>query len=321
MRLNFFYLTLYLSCFFWFSANAKVRILTCHYNNPQCIIWQQLTYSKFLENDYELIVFNDAKDPKLKAEIKNTCDKCGFKCVRFKQKWHLSSRLNQEYIKISQDSSRIYSWLGDLLPEDFDKQPSLRHTHVLQYAMDNFGYGHDDIVVIADADIFPIRPFNLKDWMRRYDILGLKRVRPYKTKFIEYLWPVFIAFKPKNLPHLEDFRLSVDLINGAVEDTGSHTYHYLQNNPQVRVYMSAGYQNTPFYKQPIKKVKKYGFNDQEIELINSLPPDYQIEFHLSQHFLHFAGISFHYEGHNIKLKCLKNFINRAVKSAPFRSEI
>ena len=316
MRSKFIFLTICLTLLMSSQSFAKIRILTFHYNHPEFIVLQHRTYSKFFENEYELIVFNDARDPKEEEGIRKTCEQCGLQCIRFEQAWHLTSRLNEEFSKISQDPSMSYSWIGGLLPEDFDKQPSLRHSHVVQYALDNFGYNHDDIVVIADADIFPIRPFNLRDWIRRYDILGLKRVKQNGNTHIEYLWPVFVAFRPKELPNLDDFRFSVDLINGVIDDTGSHTYHYLRRNPQVCVYMCTGYLNGAFTNQSSNKIKKYGFNDREIDLIHALPKNLhsQIEFHLSQHFLHFSGFTFNYDGHDEKFECMKNFLEKILAS-------
>ena len=69
-------------------VSAKVRFLTFHYNHPEFIEIQYQTFQKFMMDDYELIVFNDAKDPKFEIAIRETCEKYGIPCIRFQQEWH-----------------------------------------------------------------------------------------------------------------------------------------------------------------------------------------------------------------------------------------
>lgn len=68
--------------FFYGELPAKIRILTFHYNKPDFIEWQYKTFKRFLMDDFELIVFNDAarsKDEKAIQEIFERLDKvCSF---------------------------------------------------------------------------------------------------------------------------------------------------------------------------------------------------------------------------------------------------
>ena len=145
--------------------NAEVLLLTFHYNRPEFIEYQHKCYQKFLKDDYRLIVFNDAKDPSIEKEIRNTCERLGIECVRFEQKWHFTHPLNEEFKK-NFGSQKLN--LSHLLPprcKDISKiasQPSLRHSRVIQYALDHYGYQHNDLVALVDGDLFPYCKFSIR---------------------------------------------------------------------------------------------------------------------------------------------------------------
>ncbi|NGX47843.1 MAG: hypothetical protein K1000chlam3_01228 [Chlamydiae bacterium] len=293
------------------QAFAKVRFLTFHCNKPDFIELQCKTLAKYMENDYELIVFNDANDLKLEEEIRETCEKYGIQCVRFEQEWHETDPLNDEFIQLLNDPDLVHSHIhckGCTDVKQFAKHGSFRHAHVIQYAMDNFGYDHDDIVVILDGDLFPIRPLDLRALLKDYDIIGLQRI--ISEEKIDYLWVPFIAFNVQNLPNKYDLRFHPDKINQFFHDTGAHTYHYLKNNPQVRVKKYPGHSSTSFHKLNSGDMKRHGFNKREIELTKTLPWPQCVEFHVDHLLLHFGASSFNLEGHEIKEKCVHEFIEK-----------
>ena len=53
--------------------SEKVLIFTYSYNRPDFIEIQEKTFKKFLKDDYEFVVFNDARYPDMQAKIRNTC--------------------------------------------------------------------------------------------------------------------------------------------------------------------------------------------------------------------------------------------------------
>ena len=49
---------------------------------------QHKTLEKFLLDDYELVVFNDARDPKANSEIIEICTTLNLRCFRVPQEVH-----------------------------------------------------------------------------------------------------------------------------------------------------------------------------------------------------------------------------------------
>lgn len=299
------------------ELTAKVRILTFHFNKPDFIEIQYKTLKKFLKEDFELIVFNDAINSKHQKEIEDTCDNYNIKCVRFEPDWHLNNSLN-EYLRINLENPLIYSHvsfkkLSKSSPlAHIYNQPSVRHCHVIQYALDNYGYNHDDIVVILDGDAFPIRPLSLSEMLAPYDIVGIQKL--ISTENVDYLWVVFIAFNPHKLANPKELKFHLDVINDKLYDTGAHSYHYLKNNPFLKVKKYLGQASTGFYHWDPSNIQQYGFNEDEIWLIKNLPWPQSVEFHMDHHILHFGASSFDLEGHLLKEKYVKEFIHRRLES-------
>jgi hypothetical protein len=299
----------YINCFCFIIAlvffihselSAKVRILTFHCNKPDFIEMQYKTLKKFLLEDFELIVFNDARLTKDEEEIQEMCDKYGIKCVRFEPKWHRTNPLNDYLIKLLKDPA-IYShinFLGSPSNEVFADQGSVRHCHVIQYALDNYGYNH--------GDAFLIRPLSLRQMLAPYDIIGIQRY--FAEESIDYLWVVFIAFNPQKLPDHHDLKFHLDAINGKLHDSGAHSYHYLKNHPSVKERKYIGVASSGMHYLDYSNLQWRGYNENEIWLIKNLPYSSNVEFQMDKHILHSGASSLAMEDSQIKEDCVREFI-------------
>lgn len=293
-------------------AFATIRLLTFHYNRPDFIELQHKTLQKFMQEDYELIVINDGNTPERAQAIRLTCEQYGIRCVRFEQHWHFTDCLNDQVLSWLYDPAFIHTHLS-FWTQDWHgvlNQPSVRHCHAIQYALDHFGYGHDDIVAILDGDIFPIRPISLKTLLKDVPIAGIRRTVAEEN--LEYLWVPFIAFDQSRLPNIHDLKFNVAFIEGHIHDSGAESYYYLKNNPGVNVKMYDYHGSTYYFDKPISVMEAQGFNYHEIELIKSLPWPQCVEFHVNFSFLHFCGSSFGLVGHEEKATCVKEFIEKII---------
>lgn len=299
------------SCF-TSTLQSKIRILTFHYNKPKFIKYQYKTFKKFINDDFELIVFNDASDPIIEKKISNTCKKYGIKCIRFLQEWHQTDPLNYKILEWTLNpliSSHLTKMGSDL--ESISKQPSIRHCHVIQYALNNFGYNYNDIVAIVDGDLFPIRNVSIKNLLNGHDMIGIKKL--IGTENIEYLWVPFIAINMNANKDKEDLKFHVDVINNKIHDTGAHSYHYLINHPEIKTKSFLGHSSTSFYQMDPNEMILHGFNHSEIELTKNLPWPSCLEFHIQHHFIHFGASSFELDDSQIKENHLLRYLKKILK--------
>lgn len=300
------YALTFLFCIVSIQATAVIRLLTFHVNRPDFIEMQHKTFSHFMQDDYELIVFNDAKTPELEAEIRQVCEKCGILCVRFEQEWHQIDPLNDQ----------IRSWLSDpkitsslTFVGDPSTQPSVRHCHVIQYALDHFGYTHDDIVAIVDGDLFPIRPIFLRELLSDCHMVGAQRI----MGDINYFWVIFTAFNPNLLPNKYDLKFNTSVIHNTLHDSGSGAYHYLKNNPTVLPRKWTSHSSVTFKGLSSFEMQLHGFSNSEISLTKSLTGPVPLEFHLDHRFLHFCASSWNYEGYQEKLESVQKFLDEIME--------
>lgn len=302
--------------FFSFQIDAKIRILTFHFNLPELIEIQHKTFKRFLKEDYELIVFNDACEEHHEKAIQQTCDKFGIRCIRFKPEWHDTDPFNTKVNEWAHNP-QIYSHLGAIRPGvNLSHQPSVRHCHVIQYALDNFGYNHNDLVALLDGDCFLSRPTSFKKILGTNDIVGIRK----EEAGIEYLWVVFTLFDPRTVPYKEDLKFHLDVINNQLHDTGSHTYHYLANHPDIVCQKFRGESSSGFYHWTDQELQQFGFTANEIALLRDLdslkefPWPITVEFHVNNHFIHLGNSSsIHTPGIPDKLSCVKRFVKTILK--------
>lgn len=289
-------------------AYAKVRYLTFHYNKPEFIEYQYKTLKKFMLDDYELIVFNDARDPEYEKSIRETCEKFGIQSVRYQQEWHEEEPLNYKIAEWLKDPNikNIHSFISTH-PHDIAKQPSVRHCHVIKYALEHFGYNHNDIVGLIDGDAFPIRPLSCRSLVSDCDIAGIQK-RPGNSSEIDYLWVVFIIFDMRTMPKKEELNFDIALINNMIHDTGSETYHFLLNNPNIRCKKFKGIMSDHFNDVSRDSMINEGFTTPEINLIKNNSTNYPFELHLDKHLFHFLSSSFNVPGYLEKEILVKEFV-------------
>lgn len=121
-----------------------MKVITAVVNNPVFIEIQYYTLKKYMRDDYEFIVFNDAKefpdysnggDVQIKGMIENTCNKLNIKCINIPNNHHLVD-------------SRSANRCADSM------------NFILQFQKDN-----PDKYLLIDSDMFLIDDFELS----RYD--------------------------------------------------------------------------------------------------------------------------------------------------------
>jgi len=318
-----------LALVFCINCMATVRILTFHYNQADFVEMQYKALKQFLQDDFELIVFNDAKTLENEKGIENACKMHGIQCVRYQSEWHLTNPLNT-YLKARlHESSTIGLWGWNELTtiEEIANCPSVRHSHVIQYALDHYGYDHDDIVVIMDGDNFLIKPLSIRALLGDYDIIGFNQLPDYfgkrrkqlqisVPKNTEMLWVVFIAFRPSMLFNPRELQFHVDVVSGqpllphnTVGDTGSAVYKYLRKYPDLKI-LAYPWQDSGIFREYFSywDLKEIGFSDRLIRFIYDISPG-NVQFFVFEHFMHFAAVSAETADHAKKVRCLRQYLD------------
>ncbi len=330
------FIVIALACLLTVQIFPKIRILTFHCNQADFIEMQYKCLSRFLLDDFELIVFNDAKTKENEKWIETVCWENGIQCVRFQPEWHSTAPLNFYLKRLLAEPDTIghWGWNASTSIEELSKHASVRHSHVIQYALDNYGYDHDDIVVLMDGDNFLIAPLSIRELLGSYDIIGFNQVsdaggaqRKRKEKAVspgkEMLWVVFIAFNPSKIPNPEELQFHVDVVkdhwycpHNGIGDTGASVYKYLKNHPglKIQAYLwQDAYTLRSFTREEIQSLK---ISERLMQLVYDIYPG-SMQFFLFENFVHFSSGSFEANdpnGHRHKVDHLRKFINEITQA-------
>jgi hypothetical protein len=288
------------------ELQGKIRLLISHYNRADFLELQCKAFEKFFVDEYEVIVINDAPDEINEKQIRAVCEKYHLTHVRYEQSWHTTDPLNDQIRNGVDDpvkNSYFLLPLQDGLPDlkAISEQCSIRHCHVIQHGMDLFGYDHDDIVVIMDGDVFPVKTISIRELLTESPIIGIDS----EFRGRHYLWVPFIAFDPKRLPNIKDLKFHLDIIDGVLCDTGSHSYHYLKNNPEVSYRLYPRRTDYDFYPWDSSAFLNFGFDSPGI---NKLLWPVPFEFYVDYHFVHYVGGSAHIPSVK-KLQAINELLN------------
>src|SRR3989338_2505349 len=189
---------------------GKVLVMSHHCAQPFLVGLQARTFQKFSKDDYELVIFNDAKTAALEEEIRGECEKYGVRCIRIDQSIHALPYLKR--------------W-----PREDYNHPSVRTANVVQYSLDVMGFNHPGLVVIIDSDMFPTKEFSFAQLMGERDLMGCLQCRNLKNKiFVEYLWNGLVFFNMPTLPDKRSIDFNCGFVDRVAVDTGGQTHHYLK---------------------------------------------------------------------------------------------
>ncbi|MCX5925593.1 MAG: hypothetical protein NT124_04855 [Candidatus Dependentiae bacterium] len=186
------------------QQSQKIRIITSTSNHPEFIAYQDKAFKKFLKDEYEFIVFNDAFDAEIANEIDRVCSLLHIACIRVPQENRIVGT--------------VFSW------------GSYRHGQAIEYMMKTVGFDYDGIVVLIDSDLFPIKNFCVTDFLAGYDCAGLRMGPQGGT--MDYMWPGLLFLRMNALPNKE----TMSFLPADKEwlDTGGSFYHYLHKNSDVK---------------------------------------------------------------------------------------
>ena len=243
---------------------AEVLVITHSYNRPDFIEIQYRTFKKFLKDDYRFVVFNDAPGDDTCNEINNMCNKLGLECIRIPQKIH------------------TYAYLYRMPREEFN-HPCVRCANVVQYSLNEMGLKHDDVVAIIDSDMFLVKEFSIRNFMKNIDLAGLPQERPTG---VNYIWNGLVFFDMKTLPNKELVDFNCGQVNHIPVDVGGQMHHYLKKaNAKVR-YFQQDYVAKNAHKSD-EELASMGFEKPMITFIHANPS--AVELYEYGTFIHYRS--------------------------------
>ena len=202
--------------------------------NNTFIETQIKSIKKYLQSDFEYIIFDDSRDKKhlisynkiQTNDIKNTCKKLGIKYIRIPQELHhnRSKVLPEEWSKKNNNE------------HPYHDHPVTRCALAVQYGFNYIINNYKDIYLfILDSDMLFIDSFDINDYMRNYHLYGITQ----SNHFISYLWNGLFICNLSKCKNLKEFNWEAGKVfkldennnktnEGIGCDVGGHNYYYLK---------------------------------------------------------------------------------------------
>lgn len=179
-----------------------IKIYTFPDKAPQFIRWQNELLKRYLHDDYEFIVMNNASNSILNEEIVGECQDMRIRCI-------------------------------DVLKKDFSTG-CFACAVPIQWTIDNYiGKDDENISVIMDSDLFLMKDFSFTTFMDGWDIAGVPQSRDGGYKIIEYIWNCILVLAP-SAPDKWSLDMGCGTIYHAPCDVGAFSYFYLKSHPNIR---------------------------------------------------------------------------------------
>lgn len=268
------------------TTNSQVAIITHVYNRPDFIELHKKTFDAFIQEKYRYVVFNDASDEGMSQTIQATCKNLGIECFR----------------------------VPDHAPHR--QSPGHRHMDGIKFSLEQVGFQHNGIVMIIDADMFPIKPINLHSYMKNHDFIGGYQERHDNNITIEYSSPCLVIMNMHRLPNKTTLNFDGDTVEGVTCDVGGHSYYYFRDNPSVNVHLYTAI-SKDFLPMNREALLNLGYDTNSIDLLLNVRREYGFEFHGDTYFIHFYAGGSNWPGYsasfiNDKTVALNNFIDKQI---------
>ncbi len=178
-----------------------MKVLTCVVNNLGFIKIQYYTLKKYLKNDYEFIVFNDAKEYpndtnggniNIRKDITNLCKDLGIKCIEIPNDYHYYKNL---------------------------KCPSTRSAIGMNFML-RYQLANPDQYLILDSDMFLVDYLDINERYGNYKTAFYIQDRVFENRIVRYAWigVIYLDFRKIEDKYLIDWGT-----NYGVTDCGGLT--------------------------------------------------------------------------------------------------
>lgn len=285
---------LFLFPIFLSAGNEKILIMTHAFNRPEFIQWQYKTFKKFLKDDYEFVVFNDASNQDISNRIETICAQFAIRSVRVPQHIH---------------SPPYY------LPRQPDcGGASAECAETIQYMLDTVGFDYPGLVALIDSDMFLIRDFSIKKYLGDHAIAARPQYRFGQNELITYFLPNLIFFNMEQLPDKRALNFNLGTIDATRVDTAGYTHYYVKKHPDLKWLYTNGFNYALDEKDtniPPYVMHHLRFNEKILQLATKMNYDY--EFYVDYSFLHFRAGSNWYGMNENKLAAKSQFLFSALE--------
>lgn len=214
-----------------------IKIYTYFHKRPDFADIQIRSLRKYLQEDYELTVFNNAKfdaDKNNYNEINRICNNYGVIVMDIEKeqsKIDFYQGFEDRLIgKIPHGGAKIFHDNGQY------SSPNVAVAYSLCYIWDKFMAKETGKTVFLQHDMFLMEPINFADYMQDSTLCYIPQSRTREDGTpIHYMWNTFFLADISKLPAPETINWWCGGVDGIPVDVGGQTYKYLEDHPEIKL--------------------------------------------------------------------------------------
>jgi FkbM family methyltransferase len=204
----------------------KVTICIATSSRPDFIPVQYESLKRFLKDDYEYVVLNNAINSKaMRKAITRTCDALGIRSIEIKK--------NKNFKIIG--GQHAISFFGGY------KNPNVATAYPIKYVWEDMcARNRERLLVIMDSDMFLCRPVSFNEELQGHDAAFITQYRGISadghTASVTHPWNGICIFDVAKIPDLKTLNWDCGVIpkafiNGHAVDVGGYGHFWLKDHP------------------------------------------------------------------------------------------
>lgn len=201
----------------------KITIYTIADKRPDFIPVQYESFKKFVKDDYDYIVINNAIDSKKRRDlIRKTCEELQIKSIEVKK---------ENRFKII-GKQKVFSITGSY------RNANVGTAYPIKWAWEKMCKDENDLFVLIDSDMFLLKPTSFIEEIGKNDasfVIQYRGIENDKTSIVTYPWNGICILNHKKIPSLIDLNWDCGVIekayiSGFSVDVGGYGHYWLKKN-------------------------------------------------------------------------------------------
>lgn len=206
-----------------------IKIYTYFHRRPDFANIQIRSLKKYLQDPFELTVFNNANFDRDKSnynEINRICKELDVTVLDIEKE----DKIVDFYYKFEEAiGNKIFAEDGSYI------NPNVAVAYSLCYIWDKFMSKEQHKVAFLQHDMFLKEPISFLEYMKDNGLCYIPQSRKRDDgSLINYMWNTFFLADVPNLPKPETMNWWCGSVDGIRVDVGGQTYKYLDNHPEVK---------------------------------------------------------------------------------------
>lgn len=200
-----------------------IKIYTIAFQRPDLISLQLSSFQKFLQDDFEFIIFNNNEDDVESKKCHQVCDDLKLQVI--------------DVIKEQEMLVKYQAYEGNpIINNNKFTSANVSVAYALCYMWKIIQQTKGPILLL-DSDIFLTHPIKLTNHLQNHAICFVRQTRSNSLNQIEceYIWsPGFVLVDMDQLLDPETLDLWCGKVREVSVDTGGQSAHYLESHPNLK---------------------------------------------------------------------------------------